>query len=398
MKCHMKLGKRIVAVMVALGLASPILAQARSSGQDIVQTAIASGQFKTLVKAVEAAGLAETLSGTGPFTVFAPTDEAFSKLPEGALESLLKNPDALRSVLLFHVVPGKVMAAEVGKLKTAKTALGQSVAIDTSKGVRVESANVVKTDVTASNGVIHVIDAVIMPKNDIIEAARSAASFKTLLKAIEAAELTETLRGAGPFTVFAPTDEAFAKLPKDTLDALLKDKKKLAAILTYHVVPGKVMAEEVVKLKTAKTVQGQSVKIDTSDGVKVDNAKVVKTDVPSTNGVIHVIDTVLLPPDVKLGAATEGAMRSLRAAINRGAPLFNAGNADACAAVYEVAASTVLTLAGTEIGDGPRMRLEEGLRDARHAHSAHDSAWALRRAFDDVFASERGYMQMTASR
>lgn len=392
---------RYVPSSIALGAFLAVLAtpsSATAGEKNIVETAVAAGQFKALVKAVEAAGLAETLSGPGPFTVFAPTDDAFAKLQEGTLESLLKNPDALKSVLLFHVVPGKVMAADVVKLTAAKTALGQSAQIDASNGVRVERAIVVKTDIVATNGVIHVIDAVIMPRNDVIEAARSAGSFKTLLTAIETADLTDTLRGAGPFTVFAPTDEAFGKLPKETLDGLLKDKAKLASVLKYHVVPGKVMAGEVVKLKTAKTAQGQSVKIDTSDGVMVDNAKVVKTDVPTTNGVIHVIDTVLLPQAVTLGAATEGAMRSLRAAINRGAPLFNAGNADACAAVYEVTASTVLTLAGTEIGDAPRMRLEQGLRDARHAHSAHDSAWALRRAFDDVLASERGYMQMTASR
>jgi len=265
------------------------------ASKNVVQTAIAAGQFKTLVKAVEAAGLAETLSGTGPFTVFAPTDEAFAKLPEGALAGLLKNPEALKSVLLYHVVPGKVMAADVVKLKTAKTALGQAVQIDASKGVRLENANVVKTDISASNGVIHVIDTVIMPKNDIIEAARTAGSFKTLLTAIEAAGLTDTLRGEGPFTVFAPTDEAFAKLPKDTLDALLKDKTKLASILTYHVVSGKVMAADVVKLTEAKTVQGQSVKVSAKGDVTVDNAKVVKTDVPATNGVIHVIDTVIMP-------------------------------------------------------------------------------------------------------
>jgi uncharacterized surface protein with fasciclin (FAS1) repeats len=262
---------------------------AQTDSKDIMQTAIAAGQFKTLVKAVEAAGLAETLSGKGPFTVFAPTDEAFAKLPEGALEGLLKNPEALKSVLLYHVVPGKVMAADVAKLKTAKTALGQSVTIDTSKDVRVDNAKVVKADIAASNGVIHVIDTVIMPKNDIIEAARVAGSFKTLVTAIEAAGLTDTLRGDGP------TDEAFAKLPKETLEALLKDKGKLASILTYHVVPGKVLAADVVKLTEAKTVQGQSVKIAAAGGVTVDNAKVVKTDVPATNGVIHVIDTVIMP-------------------------------------------------------------------------------------------------------
>ena len=111
----------------------------------------------------------------------------------------------------------------------------------------------------------------------------------------QAAGLIETLKGAGPFTVFAPTDEAFAKLPAGTLDALLKDKAKLTAILTYHVVAGKVMAADVVKLKEAKTVQGQSIKIDTSNGVKVDGANVIKTDIVASNGVIHVIDSVILP-------------------------------------------------------------------------------------------------------
>jgi uncharacterized surface protein with fasciclin (FAS1) repeats len=130
---------------------------------------------------------------------------------------------------------------------------------------------------------------------DIVDTAVAAGSFKTLAKALEAAGLIETLKGKGPFTVFAPTDEAFAKLPAGTLDALLKDKAKLTAVLTYHVVPGKVMAADVVKLKEAKTVQGQSIKIDTSAGVKVDGANVIKTDIAASNGVIHVIDSVILP-------------------------------------------------------------------------------------------------------
>ena len=133
---------------------------------------------------------------------------------------------------------------------------------------------------------------------DIVDTAVAAGSFQTLAKALEAAGLVETLKGKGPFTVFAPTDEAFAKLPAGTLDDLLKpeNKGKLVAILTYHVVPGKVRAAQVVKLKTAKTVNGQSLSISTADGaVMVDNAKVVKTDILCSNGVIHVIDSVLLP-------------------------------------------------------------------------------------------------------
>jgi transforming growth factor-beta-induced protein len=132
---------------------------------------------------------------------------------------------------------------------------------------------------------------------DIVDTAVSAGSFNTLVAALKAADLVDTLRGKGPFTVFAPTDEAFGKLPAGTVESLLKpeNKGKLQSILTYHVVPGKVMAAQVVNLKSAKTVNGQEVTISTTDGVKVDGAKVVKTDIETSNGVIHVIDSVILP-------------------------------------------------------------------------------------------------------
>ncbi len=129
---------------------------------------------------------------------------------------------------------------------------------------------------------------------DIVDTAIAAGSFKTLVTAVQAAGLVETLKGPGPFTVFAPTDAAFAKIPKDKLDALLKDKKALTAVLTYHVVPGKVMAAD-VKAGQVKTVQGGSITVTTQGGVKVDNANVVKTDIGTSNGVIHVIDSVIMP-------------------------------------------------------------------------------------------------------
>jgi len=129
---------------------------------------------------------------------------------------------------------------------------------------------------------------------DIVDTAVAAGSFKTLATALGAAGLVDTLKGKGPFTVFAPTDEAFAKIPKADLDALLKDKAKLTAVLTYHVVPGKVMAKD-VKAGQVKTVQGSSITITTAGGVMVDKAKVVKTDIEADNGVIHVIDTVIMP-------------------------------------------------------------------------------------------------------
>ncbi len=132
-------------------------------------------------------------------------------------------------------------------------------------------------------------------KADIVDTAVEAGSFTTLVAALQEAGLVETLKSEGPFTVFAPTDEAFAKIPEKDLKALLADKQALTSVLTYHVVPGKVMASEGVTLSSAKTVQGQSVSIDTSEGVRVDGARVVKADIVTSNGVIHVIDTVILP-------------------------------------------------------------------------------------------------------
>ena len=130
---------------------------------------------------------------------------------------------------------------------------------------------------------------------DIVDTAAGAGSFDTLVTAVQTAGLVETLKGEGPYTVFAPNDEAFAKIPPADLQALLDDKEKLTAVLTYHVVPGKVMAKDVMTLSEATTVQGQPVMIDTSSGVTVDGAKVIETDIMASNGVIHVIDTVIFP-------------------------------------------------------------------------------------------------------
>jgi uncharacterized surface protein with fasciclin (FAS1) repeats len=130
---------------------------------------------------------------------------------------------------------------------------------------------------------------------NIVETAVEAGSFKTLVNAVQSAGLVETLSGRGPFTVFAPNDRAFAKLPAGKVDDLLRDKKRLTSVLTYHVVPGKVMAADIMKLKMAKTVQGQSITIDAREGVRIDGARVIKTDIECTNGVIHVIDSVIMP-------------------------------------------------------------------------------------------------------
>ncbi|MDG1895364.1 MAG: fasciclin domain-containing protein [Fuerstiella sp.] len=269
---------------------------------DIVDTAVGAGSFKTLVAAVQAAGLVDTLKGAGPFTVFAPTDAAFAKLPKGTVESLLKpeNKAKLQSILTYHVVAGRVMASDVVKLSGAKTVQGQQVDIKVADGkVTVDGANVVKTDIETSNGVIHFIDSVILPADkDIIDTAVEAGSFKTLVAAVKAAGLADTLKSEGPFTVFAPTDDAFAKLPAGTVANLLKpeNKDQLTAILTYHVVAGNMLANDVLKISSAKTVNGKLASVKVSDaGVMIDSAKVIATDIETSNGVIHIIDSVILP-------------------------------------------------------------------------------------------------------
>jgi uncharacterized surface protein with fasciclin (FAS1) repeats len=256
--------------------------------------------------------LVDTLKGEGPFTVFAPTDDAFAALPAGTVDELLKpeNKQKLTDILLYHVISGSVMAANVTALTSAATVLGKDVAVKVDMGnVYINEAKVIITDIATSNGVIHVIDAVLLPpsddammeeKNTIVDIAVADGRFTTLVAAVTAADLVETLSGEGPFTVFAPTDDAFAALPAGTVDSLLlpENKQQLTDILLYHVVSGKVMAADVVTLTSAPTVLGKDVTITVKDG-KVflnDTVQVIITDVEASNGVIHVIDAVLLPP------------------------------------------------------------------------------------------------------
>ena len=297
--------------------------------QTIVDIAVADGRFETLVAALQAADLAETLSGEGPFTVFAPTDDAFAKLPEGTVESLLEDIPALTDILLYHVVSGEVMAEDVVNLEEAETLLGENVSIRVEDGnVYINDAMVIITDIMASNGVIHVIDSVLLPPQEeteepmgsIVDIAVADGRFETLVAALQAADLAETLAGEGPFTVFAPTDDAFAKLPEGTVEALLEDIPALTDILLYHVVSGEVLAEDVVNLEEAETLLGQNVDIRVEDGnVYINEAMVIITDIMADNGVIHVIDSVLLPPESQGSivdiAVEDGRFETLVAAL-----------------------------------------------------------------------------------
>jgi transforming growth factor-beta-induced protein len=273
---------------------------------DIIQTAKGAGTFNTLLAAVDAADLTDTLKGDGPFTVFAPTDEAFAKLPAGTVEALLNDIPKLKSILLYHVAAGKILASEVLSSGSVKfLSEGTASVSSSSEGAFINQSKIIATDIVTKNGVIHVIDTVLIPSEtepsvpalkDIVDTAVGAGSFKTLAAALGAAGLVETLKSEGPFTVFAPTDEAFAKLPEGTVEALLADIPTLTKILLYHVVPGKFEAKDVLSRDVWTSANDLSLSISTSDaGAFINSSKIIATDVQATNGVIHVIDSVLIP-------------------------------------------------------------------------------------------------------
>ncbi len=266
----------------------------------IVQTAQEAGSFTTLLAALDVASLTSALEGTGPFTVFAPTDAAFAAIDADVLNDLIANPDLLARVLTYHVVSGEFTSTDVAGLSSAPTLNGMDVSLSfDGTTVMVDGATVIGADVEASNGIIHVIDQVLLPEPiaDILQTADGAGIFNTLLAAVDAAGLTATLQGDGPFTVFAPTDDAFAAIDPDALNALLADPPALAAILAYHVVPGALTAADVLASTSLSTVNGAdaTISLDGDGNPRIDDAIIIGTDIGARNGIVHIIDRVIFP-------------------------------------------------------------------------------------------------------
>jgi uncharacterized surface protein with fasciclin (FAS1) repeats len=397
------LGAKQAMRMAGVVLLSLVLAVGSAAGQasnaDIVDTAVAAGNFNTLVAAIKAAGLAETLRSVGPLTVFAPTDAAFAKLPKGTLESLLKpaNRQKLVQILKLHVVRGRLSSGEVSRIPRANTMQGTDIMFAaTPQGIRVDRAKVIRADVQAQNGVIHAIDQVLMPK-DIVETAAVAGQFSTLLTAAQAAGLVRALKDPNAnLTLFAPTDAAFAALPPGTLQSLLQpqNKSKLAAILKYHVLPRRLA----LTTRSIATLQGDSLQVLTGSPMMVGRANVILGDVKATNGVIQVIDRVLLPSEpavpvpravVVQPASSRQAMGLIESAVQRGAPLFNAGKPKATVAIYEAAARSLLRDHSGALTAGDQKRLTNALANIRTESQPEKQAWILRHALDEVHGSLR---------
>ena len=278
---------------------------------DIVQLAQANPDLSILVEAVVSAGLVDTLKSAGPFTVFAPNNAAFAALLTELGQTkaqLLANKPLLTTVLTYHVLPAKVASSAIPFGKAITTVQGSILRIDNVGGAvtitdgRNRTSKVVALDVAASNGVVHIVDKVILPADkNIVQTAQALPQFSILVEAVVAANLQGTLSGTGAFTVFAPSNDAFAGLLTElgvTKAALLANTALLVKVLTYHVVAGRVLKADVPLNTPIATVQGETLTVNSSLAItdqRGRTSKITATDVLTSNGVIHVIDKVILP-------------------------------------------------------------------------------------------------------
>jgi uncharacterized surface protein with fasciclin (FAS1) repeats len=290
------------------------------ANKNIVENVSNASNLTTLVTAVKAADLVETLQGPGPFTVFAPNNDAFKALPAGTVETLVKpeSKATLQDILKYHVVSGKYIISDLKDGQTLTTVQGQTLKVTKKDGkTMINNAEIETPDVLQSNGVAHVITKVLLPNSnptvggaamskdlDLVSNISNAPNLTTVVAAIKAADLVDALKGPGPFTAFGPDNTAFGKVPAATLTDLLKPENKatLQAVLQYHVVSGKYLVADLTNGQELTTLNGQKltvvkegsvVKLQSTTAGNI--ATITTADVVQSNGVAHVIDTVLLP-------------------------------------------------------------------------------------------------------
>ena len=296
---------------VSMGMIGTIIVNPPSNTvYDIVSN---STDHTTLKTAVDACSLDGVLSGPGPFTLFAPTDAAFNLLPAGTVTALLNDIPQLTNILLHHVVADSVMSTMLTNGQIVTTLLGTDVTVTiNANGVFIDNAQVTVADLVADNGVVHVIDAVLLPptpSNTVYDIVSNSTDHTTLKTAVDACSLDGVLSGPGPFTLFAPTDAAFNLLPAGTVTALLNDIPQLTDILKHHVVADSVMSSMLTNGQIVTTLLGTDVTVTiNANGVFIDNAQVIVADLLADNGVVHVIDAVLLPPKDCKGITNGTAM------------------------------------------------------------------------------------------
>jgi uncharacterized surface protein with fasciclin (FAS1) repeats len=372
-----------------------------SSSLSVVAT---KANLTTLLALVKAAGL--ELPKDAKVTIFAPTNEAFAKLPPEQVK-FLTSPEGtptLQAILKHHVVARSFESSALLDRRRLKALSGQSLEIDPA-ALTVDGARLVATDVAFDGGLVHVIDGVMLPElRSIEEIVAKDDRFSTLRAAIDAAGLGPQLgaRNPGPWTLLAPSNEAFAAIPAEALQKLLQDRPALTAVLAAHVLPTAIRRDEMLAQGSARTLMGDgTVEFALASGaITVAGARIEVADIEASNGVIHVIDRVLPAPSAArtTAAGTPSPERSQRAsailelAIERGVPRFNAGDTSSCAALYELAIASVVLLGEDAVSPSAKAELAQALEEASAHHDASERAWIYRRAMDRVL--ERMVMTM----
>ncbi len=372
----------------------PLGGAGSGGGQSLGSVAEKAG-LTTLLSLVKAAGL--ELPKGERVTIFAPTNDAFAKLPKEKVEFLTseKGKATLAAVLRHHVVASSIESPALLARRRVVALSGQSLAID-ADALTVGGAKVLATDVGFDGGIVHVIDTVLVPElRTITEIAKQEPRLSSLVKALVAADLASQFgdRNPGPWTILAPVDEAFGALGDKAFEELAANPDRLRAVLAAHVIPGSIRRSDMPAMGKARTLGGASVKLALDNGqVTAGGARIIVADIEAANGVIHLIDRVITPeapsegmsPMPGIDPAKVAAIIEL--AIERGAPMFNAGDVAACAAIYEVAITSILELGGGSIPALTREVLADAIAEARREADASERAWIFRRAMDKAYS------------
>jgi len=357
-----------------------------------------SAGLNTLLKLVSLSGI--ELPEDEYVTIFAPSDEAFAELPSDTLEFLIspQGKETLRSILSYHIVSGKQQSDQLLNTRSLLTLNGQNLHVDLAGGLSISGASVNIVDVPFDGGIVHVIDEVLIPESkSILELATQTEELSALVAALSAAGIGDQLgRENGPWTVFAPVNSAFTALPEGVVEELLQpqNRARLIDLLGLHVVPGRISSNELLTNQRARTYFGNKIEFSIENGqITVQGARIIASDIQASNGVIHLIDSVIAPETRTIPDNTNPtrsdlnseAVRVYELTVRRGVTLYNDGQREACAMVYEIAIESMIALGSDSLDSRGVERLMMGLAEAESNNDWSERAWIYRRALDGAY-------------
>jgi uncharacterized surface protein with fasciclin (FAS1) repeats len=355
----------------------------------------------TLLALVKASGL--QLPADGRVTIFAPTNEAFAAIPSETVKFLTSDEGqpTLLAILKHHILPTALDSGSLLQRRAVVALSGQSLAINGDL-LTIAGASLLRTDIPFDRGLVYVVDRVLMPETrSVAEIVSQDARLATLFTAVTAAGLAAQLgsENEGPWTLLAPSNEAFAALGAETIKALLANPSKLTGVLSAHVIPSRIRRKDMIAQRSARTLLGRdAVSFSLAGGqISASGAGIIAGDIEASNGVIHIIDRVILPdssaggssPAERPKAPAAAVSGLLELAIERGVPLFNSGRQDACATIYEVTIAAIIDLASDAVGKDAAERLRLALAEGQAENDATTRAWIFRRAMDRLYEDAR---------